>query len=742
MTPSLVSVAEHVRSRFEEQRRILSFAEYINLVVEKPQRYLRDAAQYLRDCFEYYGSYTVQRPEGDMLRWRLFDGEFQSEKRVSLVGHEDVQNRVAQLLAHFVREGRPNRLVLLHGPNGSAKSTFVECLFRALEHYSAQEEGVLYTFSWVFPKGQGDKSIGFGGRGADGGRETYAYLGDHELEAKLPSELREHPLLLLPKEERAPWIDKVYGDAGVKAVVPRWLMDGQLGAKNRQIFEALLTSYRGNLERVLAHIQVERFYISRKYRTGAVTIGPEMAADAHERQVSMDLSKANLPASLSATTLFETFGELVDAEGGLIEYSDLLKRPLDAWKYLMTAIETGEVSLQMTTLPLNMVMIGSCNELHLNAFREHPEFNSFRGRAQLIRTPYLSNYLQEAMIYERQVIPQVRRHVAPHVIWMLGLWGVLTRLRRADPEQFENKQLGHIAASLSPLEKAELYASGKIPSRLTSEEAVTLRHNIALVKKASSRGDIYEGSVGASPRELRTLLLDTAEDPNHEDVSPLSLLEHIERFCERQDYDFLKETPSFGYSDARGFIGQVRSRWLDAVDQALKEATGLVEEKEYREHFNRYVTHVSFWTKKERIYNKTRDIYEDPDAELMQSFETIFGASEKAEEFRGQLISRVAAHAIDHPGTEMNYGEIFPKLLEQVKEHYYRERHTVIGDIGKRILIELSSQDGSTNGYQLEMNPERVAQARATMARLLSEKGYQRSSLRDALSVLLHERYD
>ena len=32
-------------------------------------------------------------------------------------------------------------------------------------------------------------------------------------------------------------------------------------------------------------------------------------------------------------------------------------------------------------------MIGSANEIHLNAFREHPEFPSFRGRFELLRAP-------------------------------------------------------------------------------------------------------------------------------------------------------------------------------------------------------------------------------------------------------------------------------------------------------------------------------------------------------------------
>ena len=53
-----------------------------------------------------------------------------------------------------------------------------------------------------------------------------------------------------------------------------------------------------------------------------------------------------------------------------ISVVDLLKRPLDAFKYLQLSIETGEVSLGAQNLQLNCVMLGSANELHLDAFRE------------------------------------------------------------------------------------------------------------------------------------------------------------------------------------------------------------------------------------------------------------------------------------------------------------------------------------------------------------------------------------
>src|SRR5260370_35605157 len=67
------------------------------------------------------------------------------------MGQEQVQEEIYGALSNFVRGGRANRLVLLHGPNGSAKSTIAACIMAALEHYSTLDEGALYRFHWVFP---------------------------------------------------------------------------------------------------------------------------------------------------------------------------------------------------------------------------------------------------------------------------------------------------------------------------------------------------------------------------------------------------------------------------------------------------------------------------------------------------------------------------------------------------------------------------------------------------------------
>ncbi len=736
----LHGLLDEARSRFAQSRRVLSFDEFVDLFASNPQRYGRDAARYLRDMFDHYGTEPVERPYGKDTRWKLFDLPWEDEagKRAALVGHEDLQREVYRALSNFSRQGKIDRLVLLHGPNGSAKSTFAQCLMRAMENYSTLDEGAQYRFHWIFPRGKGANAaegrIGFGSKTPDDGPrpgESYAHLDETQIDAKILCEVRDHPLLILPLETRREFLTKTL--AGERA--PELLWRGGLCHKCAQIYEALFSAYRGDLTKVLAHVQVERWNVSRKYRLGASTIGPQMAVDAKERQVTASRSLAALPASLQNVTLFEPFGELVDAAGGLLEYSDLLKRPLEAWKYLLIMIETGEIALTTANLAPNIVLIGSSNDIHLDAFREHPEFPSFRGRLELVRAPYLLDWISEKTIYDHQVLPGVRRHVAPHTTEIAALFAVLTRMRKPSPDRFA-RPLASLAAELTPLEKAELYANRTVPSRLSGEQVKELRAGIAMLYQESESYPNYEGRSGASPREIRSLLLDAAQSPQFFCLSPFGTLDEINRLVARRtEFDWLRQDPlAGGYHDPRYFQKILRERLLDECEVELRDATGLVDEARHLESFERYVMHVNTWVKGEKLRDRHTGKDVDPDEEMMREIERILGASNAPAEFRRNLISVVAAYAIDHPGAKIDYVALFPRYLQRLKESFFQDRSKQIISIAQDLVILIAEE-----GTGLDVH--RRAVATDTLEKLKTRYGYCEHCAQDAASALLKERF-
>ena len=85
----------------------------------------------------------------------------------------------------------------------------------------------------------------------------------------------------------------------------------------------VITNYKGDYREVFKHIRVERYHINKRYSVSAVTIEPQMHVDAQLQQITMDKRLANLPPSLQSLNLFNMHGELVLANRGILEYSDL-----------------------------------------------------------------------------------------------------------------------------------------------------------------------------------------------------------------------------------------------------------------------------------------------------------------------------------------------------------------------------------------------------------------------------------
>ena len=744
----LSAVGGGVRSAFVENRSILSMEDWLQVFLDAPRRQARGAAQYVRDVFDHFGSEERETPVGRVRRWTLFDLAFEPEARAQRVaGQEEVQAAIYRALGGFVRSGRVDRLILLHGPNGSAKSSIVAAMVRAMEAYSRTREGALYRFHWVFPSDRTLKGggLGFGPRAGEGGEpSSYASLDGDALDARLACPMRDHPLLLLPKAERRKLLEEACRPAARTGagdgdfVLSEHLAEGDLCHYCRQIHDALLGAYRGDWLKVMRHVQVERFYVSARYQQAAVTVEPQLTVDAGYRQVTADRSTAALPPALHALALFEPHGPLVSGNRGVVEYSDLLKRPLEHFKYLLGTSETGRVSLDHFVLQLDLVLVASANEKQLAAFKESSEFASFRGRLELVRVPYLRRASVEREIYDRQITPAaVGKHVAPHATAVAAQWAVLTRLKRPLPERYQG-ELRSLVEDLAPLEKLKLYDSGTAPDRLGLAQARLLRTHAADLYGESEVYPAYEGRSGASARELKTALMHAAQEPSARCLTPMAVLAELEALCrDKTVHDFLQQEVVDGYHDHEEFVRVTEAGLLDVVDEEIRDAMGLVTEGQYRELFGRYATLVSHWVKGEKVQNRVTGEYEAPDEGRMAELERIvMPPAEDPAVFRRGVISAVGAFRLDHPDVkEIDFVGIFPDLFRRLRDHYYEERKRQIRRVREDVLRYLSDERDT-----LEEKARREVEG--TVRRMRERYGYCEHCAQDALMFLMRRRYD
>lgn len=707
------SLSSAQQELFRKRQVILSFEGFIEQLSQTPRPLIRNSCHYIFDSILHFGVRDLD-PELalEKVRYKLFD---KREGRCGpIVGGEQVQAELVRILNSFVKQGFSNKLVLMHGPNGSAKSSTMEMIQRGMESYSMTDEGAVYTFNWIFPVDRGSAPamkgesgpIGFGdrsGRHDISKHQSWALLDETQIASKIPSEFRENPMYLIPMPQREAWLREWIGKAEGKRPedvdLPGHILGPGLSKRNQQILENLLAGYDGDLSKVFRHVQVQRFFYSRQYRVGISTVEPQMSIDAVEKQLTMDSNFANIPAVLHNIRLHEAFGQLVEANRGCLEFSDMLKRPLEAFKYLLTTVENGTVNLSTSMAHLDLVFFGTTNEQHLDAFKTVPGFTSFRERFELVTVPYLIVPSLEEKIYERDadVLSKMGK-VAPHAIRSLCVWAVMTRLKKPDPEHYETKYRP-LVARLGPRDKVNLIEGRPLSEVFNAKEVAILRDLRAQILRESEGTVVYEGRFGASPREVRAILYRAAHNVDHLTLTPMAIFDELKNLCrDRSVYEFLQFEPRGKYHDALQFIKDIENDFVENFEREILQSMSLVEEHEYDQLIRRYIENVVAEVKKERIINPTTGEREAPNQKLMEEIEKLLGVTTSAQKHREELIGRVAAFSLENPNSEVNIQVIFSDLYEKIQKHYYEEKKKSIDEIFHAVIMLENEKEGDLDG--------------------------------------------
>ncbi|MDH4467502.1 MAG: hypothetical protein QE271_05535 [Bacteriovoracaceae bacterium] len=722
------------KKKFEQ---IFSFDEFMQLLEKNSLSQLRSSSKYFTDLFDYFG----KSEDG---QFKLFQKEWASSPPIR--GHANIQQKIYDQLKNFSEEGFNSKLLLLIGPNGSAKSSLVKKIMLAAQDYSNTTDGALYTFSWIFPIDSITKgSVGFQKIEKTYKNETYAHLDDQEITAILTSELKDHPLLLIPIEQRRRLIDQQLADhpKHLENIKKTFLYHGDLSQRNKSIFDALLKNYQGDFLQVLKHIRVERFFINRRYSSSAVTIEPQLHVDAQLQQITMDRRLSTLPPSLQSLNLFALNGEVILANRGILEFSDLFKRPLDTFKYLLTTMESKTVNLHGILMELDIFFIGTSNELHFSAFKQHPDFNSFKGRFHFIRTPYLNDYLKELQIYEEQLsIISPRCRYEPHALELLCLWSVMTRLRRPMITNYSDKALGEIVSKLNPLEKCLFIAKGTTPESLDTKEKQILRNGRHEVLQEFENDPLYEGKFGISPREIKQYIYEMAGQNDH--IDAMDIIENLRELQDRKnEFDFLNISSQGDYHNYAKFLDILQEYLLDLYDGEIRESIGLIDNRSYEEYLEKYILHITAMIKGEKIKNHITGKFEVSDTYFITEFESNLTLKEKSTDFRSHMISRVGAYSLDYPGKKIVYSEIFPDIVKLLQESFRAEQKKVINQLTKQLVVILDemkqSGDYLEQGHRL--NKEVSQKFHTMMENLKTKYHYSEKGALKLLRNLISKRY-
>ncbi|KGQ23116.2 serine/threonine protein kinase [Thermus filiformis] len=305
-----------------------SFADYLRLLKEDP-RPLRTSFQRVHDMILAHGveEYTLFREK--LLHYRFFDDPFEGKDAVFGLD-KPLMRLVATLKAAAHRLGPERRILLLHGPVGSAKSTIARLLKKGLEAYSRTEEGRLYTFYWKTEEGP------------------------------LLCPMHEEPLHLLPPDLREEFLEEL------RALHPDYPypleVEGDLCPVCRFQLREALARHGGDLAAVLEEeVGVRRLVLSEKDRVGIGTFQPkdEKNQDSTELTGDINYRKVALYGSDSDPRAFNFDGELNVANRGLVEFIEILKLDVAFLYDLLTASQEHKIkSKKFAQTDIDEIILG------------------------------------------------------------------------------------------------------------------------------------------------------------------------------------------------------------------------------------------------------------------------------------------------------------------------------------------------------------------------------------------------
>ncbi len=596
--------------------------EYLNLVKKNP-KITRNAFQRMYDMVMEKGTKEYVDVKKQMVHYNFFDDEDNHGKDAVFGMDITLMKLMNVLRSAALGYGTEKRVILLHGPVGSAKSTVCRMLKKGIERYSKTDNGLMYTFEWIDPDGEHGDIFGEGVR-------------------VFPSPMHEEPLLLIPKDMRDKLCEELNRSSKDEF---RIKIKGELCPPSRYIFSKLLEKYHGDVTQVFKHVRVKRLVLSEADRIGIGTFQPKDEKNQDSTELTGDINYRKIAeyGSDSDPRAFNFDGEFNVANRGMVEFVEVLKLDVAFLYDLLGASQEHTVKpKKFAQTHIDEVIIGHTNEPEYRKLQDNEFMEALRDRTVKIDIPYITKLNKEIKIYEKDFNSRRLRGVsiAPHTIEMAAMWAILTRLEK--PKK----------ANLSRLQKLKLYDGKNLPGYTED--------NVKELRKESIR----EGLDGMSPRYIQDKISNAivmAQQNNRGSVNPFMVLNELESGLKNHSLLSNEEQKA----DYRELLGIVRQEYEEIIKAEVQRAISADEGAMTRLCSN-YIDNLRAYTQREKVKNQFTGKDEEPDERLMRSIEEKIEIPEsRKDDFRREIMNYIGALSLDGKKFDYRTNERLHKALER-----------------------------------------------------------------------------
>lgn len=664
------------KKEYEKLNTEMSVDEYVDFAYEKPSL-LRSAYQRLYDCIISSGTSTFERYRKTFVHYNFFD---KVADDLSIYGlEENLMELVKAIRGAAGWYGPDRRLLLLHGPVGSAKSTICRCFKRGLEKYSKTDAGEMYTFKWV-----------------DLPSEVF-------VRPEVIDPMHTDPVKLLPLELRQRMekdvntilLDRVADNE--KANVNRVKLKGNLNPFSRFVWDELMIRYNGDWRKILSdHIRVVRFIIDEDKRVGIGTFQPKDEKNQDSTELTGDINYVLLGqyGIDSDPRAFSYDGELQRANRGCMEFMEVLKLAKEFLYDLLGACQEKQIKpKKFSQIDIDLVLIGHTNLPDYKRVESDETMEALKDRTIRLDVPYLRKWSDEVKVLEQDFNQDVvYRHIAPHTIKVSALVTLLSRLKQ--PKK----------GNMSLVDKAKLY-NGEVLEGFNEDSVKELMDEHP-----------EEGLSGLSARYAQNKLSNCIASLKHKYINGFMVLKEME--------DGLKTHALIENAEQRKQFHQCIDLAKEEYEELLKSDVQdalVLDDNAMNRLLSNYLDNVDAYVNKAKVFDPYTDREVEPDERLMRSIEAKADIREEmAPDFRRSIAVKIGS--LHRKNMEFDV-KSDPKLEEALRMKLFE-------DVKDSIKLSALGHGASVVEPQVREKIDAVKQ------RLIKHYGYNEESATDTLNFV------
>jgi len=487
--------------------------------------------------------------------------------------------------------------------------------------------------------------------------------------------IHEEPLHLIPEDDRPYWEDRL----GVK-------IEGNLCPVCRKMMD---DEYTENGVPQWHKVPVVAIKPDEQRR---VCIGTFQPSDPKSQDITELIGRVDMTkmARFGETDprAYKFDGELQVANGGLIEYIEILKADTKFHYVLITAAQEQVIKAPgFPQMYIDTLILSHTNQTEFDSFKSEKKNEALHDRMYKVAVPWNLRVDDEIKIYEKMIRESGFRgiHIAPGTLRVAAEFAVLSRLKKST--RVSNK-----------IAKMKLY-NGEIPTEFKKTDID--------VKKLREEGrEMGEGMTGISPRfVINALNLALGAKEDKKCINPIDMIRAL-----RDHFNHHIGIPDEEIEVYMNLLTatkeSVASEFKEWAKKEVNMAFLWAYDEQAQELFNRYMTNAEGYCKNEQIVDSVTGEYHNPDEQIMRSIEELIGVpNESKKEFRNGIFV---------------YKSDF---LGQGKEFTYKDYDILREGIEKKLMGDLKNVVSLSIADTTSTNPK-AKKRREQALEMLIEKGY------------------